>query len=73
MEYVGQIKNGMVVFDEGTPLADGTLVRVEPIAPPQEPLSPLAERLLRLAGTAQGLPPDLAENHDHYLHGRPKK
>jgi hypothetical protein len=24
-------------------------------------------------GIAKGLPADLAENHDHYLHGRPKK
>jgi len=25
--------------------------------------------LLELAGTAEGLPSDLAHNHDHYLHG----
>ena len=24
-------------------------------------------------GIAGGLPRDLAKNHDHYLHGRPKK
>jgi hypothetical protein len=24
-------------------------------------------------GKAAGLPKDLAENHDHYLHGQPKK
>jgi len=29
--------------------------------------------LLRFAGKATGLPPDLAENHDHYLHGLPKR
>ena len=29
--------------------------------------------LLRLAGTAEGLPPDLAENHDHYLYGMPRR
>ena len=28
---------------------------------------------LKFAGTAKGLPPDMAENHDHYLHGMPKK
>jgi hypothetical protein len=31
------------------------------------------DKLLRLAGKAKGLPPDLAENHDHYIHGTPKK
>ena len=29
------------------------------------------EALLEIAGTAEGLPPDFAENHDHYLHGAP--
>ena len=29
--------------------------------------------LLRLAGAAHGLPPDLAENHDFYLYGAPKR
>jgi len=36
---------------------------------------PLADDnfLLRLAGTAEGLPPDLAANHDHYLYGLPRR
>jgi len=29
--------------------------------------------LLELAGTAQGLPPDLADNHDQYLYGTPMR
>jgi hypothetical protein len=29
--------------------------------------------LLEIAGTAVGLAPDFAENHDHDLHGSPKK
>ena len=31
------------------------------------------EALLAVAGTAEGLPEDLAHNHDHYLHGTPRK
>jgi hypothetical protein len=31
------------------------------------------EALLEVAGTVQGLPPDYAENHDHYLHGLPRR
>ena len=31
------------------------------------------EALLEVAGTAQGLPNDLAQNHDHYLHGTPRR
>jgi hypothetical protein len=31
------------------------------------------DALLEFAGSAKGLPPDLAENHDHYLHGALKR
>ncbi len=31
------------------------------------------EALRELVGTAEGLPADLAQNHDHYLHGTPRQ
>jgi hypothetical protein len=31
------------------------------------------QALLEVAGTVEELPPDYAENHDHYLHGRPRR
>lgn len=31
------------------------------------------EVLRSFAGTAEGLPPDLSENHDHYLYGVAKR
>ena len=31
------------------------------------------EALREVAGTAEGLPPDFAHNHDHYLHGTPRR
>ena len=30
-------------------------------------------RLKQFAGAVRGLPSDMARNHYHYLHGRPKK
>lgn len=36
------------------------------------PPGPLWNFLSKWAGKAEGLPADLAENHDHYLHGAPK-
>ena len=33
----------------------------------------MGEALLEVAGTVEGLPPDYAENHDHYLHGLPRR
>ena len=33
----------------------------------------IGEALLDVAGTAEGLPADMARNHDHYLHGTPRE
>jgi hypothetical protein len=30
-------------------------------------------RLKQFSGAVRGLPSDMARNHDHYLHARPKK
>lgn len=73
MCYLGKVKNGVVVLDGEVTLADGTIVRVEPVEPEQSSSTSLGERLMRVAGKAVGLPADLARNHDHYLHGRPRK
>lgn len=71
--YTGEVRNGVVVFDEGTPpLPEGMKVRVEP-AELEPALKRLSDDLLAVAGTAEGLPEDLAENLDHYLHGLPKR
>ena len=71
--FTGEVRNGVVVFDEGTPtLPDGTKVRVEQ-ADVKQALAKLSADLRALAGSAEGLPEDLAENLDHYLHGHPKQ
>ena len=46
--------------------------KVEELAQPESP-RPLWNLLSKWAGKAEGLPADLAENHDHYLHGAPKR
>jgi hypothetical protein len=33
----------------------------------------IGDALLDVAGTAEGLPRDMARNHDHYLHGAPRR
>ena len=71
--YTGQVVNGVIVLDEGCPpLPEGMKVRVEPDGTNRE-LDALQQLLLDVAGKAQGLPEDLAEQHDHYLHGQPKR
>lgn len=77
MTYKGHVEKGLVVFDEPMPLADGTEVRVEVLASvlvdETAPLPSLAEHLAAFIGKAKSLPPDAAENHDHYLYGAPKR
>jgi hypothetical protein len=69
MTYTGRVVNGVVVFDGEVKPPDGTVVRVEEISSE----SNIGEELDRLAGKAVGLPADIAENHDHYIHGTLKR
>jgi len=71
MTYRGHIQGGVVVLDDKISLPDGTIVAVEPV----ESVCgmTLAERYKDFIGIAPDLPPDMAENHDHYIHGTPKK
>jgi hypothetical protein len=70
--YTGEVRNGVVVFDGPTPpLPEGSKVRVVPLDLGAA-LADLSRTLLDVAGKASGLPPDLAENHDHDLHGTPE-
>jgi hypothetical protein len=68
MSFVGVVSKGAVVLPPDANLPDGTEVRVEPL-----PAKPLSERLSDVIGIVHGGPPDLAENHDHYLYGTPEK
>jgi len=72
MTYRGQVKNGQITFDEPVSLPEGAEVHVEIMKNGESQLT-IWEELLELAGTVEGLPPDMAENHDHYLYGTPKK
>jgi hypothetical protein len=71
MVYRGHVKGGVVVFDPDVQLPEGIEVSVEPILPPAR--KTLAEQLGDLIGSVPDLPPDMAEQHDHYLHGAPKR
>lgn len=72
MTYAGRVKNGVIVLDDPSAAPpEGTPVRVELVA--EKPATTLSERFRDLIGKAEGLPPDYAANHDHYLHGAPKK
>ena len=79
----GTVVNGMVVFDGGQTMPDGTKVRVvaelaEPSTGTNEAVPPTKSKgtlagLLKFAGKAEDLPADFAEQHDHYIHGTPRR
>jgi hypothetical protein len=71
MIFRGHIENGLVVFDERVSLPEGTKVRVETVS--SEGRTTLAERFQDVIGCISDLPADMAENHDHYIHGTPKR
>ena len=68
----GTVVNGSIVLDGAEKLPEGARVEVA-VKPPQQAVSPLGEMLLRHAGKATGMPEDMAAQHDHYLHGTPKR
>ncbi|HEY3874719.1 MAG TPA: hypothetical protein VGM92_04540 [Candidatus Kapabacteria bacterium] len=65
-----KFEEGHVVLPPDVDWPNGTILRVEPV---QEEMPTLAELFKDFIGIADDLPPDLAMNHDHYLHGHPKK
>jgi hypothetical protein len=79
MSVFGTVKNGMVAFDEGVSLPEGTRVQVEPDSLPQiaeetkAAEQPTFLHMLKFAGCMPDLPADFAAQHDHYIHGTPEK
>lgn len=76
MVYRGKIKNGVVVFENDARLPEGTEVRVEAFVRDEGIVAEgptLAEQFADVIGTVPNLPPDMAAQHDHYLHGAPKR
>jgi hypothetical protein len=71
MSFIGTVTdNGTVALPAEAKLPAGTRVRVEPVADDKRPIG---KKLLALAGVVNDWPHDFAENHDHYLHGLPKR
>lgn len=72
----GRVQGGLIVPEAGAKLEEGTEVVIETMTAPvvePTPESTLGQRLMKFAGAADGLPADLARNHDHYIHGTPRK
>ena len=77
MTYRGHVENGVVVFDGNVAPPDGTVVSVEPVSAPlpngSSESESLIERLKDVVGRIDDLPADFAQQHDHYIHGTPRR
>ena len=77
MSYKGTVAGGVIVLDAKAKLPDGTKVEVHPVKKPvrSSNLSPRARlaKLDRIIAQMPPLPADFAAEHDHYIHGTPKR
>lgn len=82
MTYKGKVQNGIIQVEGGVRLPEGAEVQIEladtaepEIGKTNEPT--IGQKLAALGRWAEtqptDLPEDLALNHDHYLHGVPKR
>jgi hypothetical protein len=76
LTYLGQVQDGVVVLRGQSALLDGTEVVIQPIPSGKSVVErgpKLADQFADVIGTVPELAADMTANHDHYLHGAPKK
>ena len=73
MTFIGQMRDGVVVFPGPVAIPDGAEVRVEVPSPSTLPNPTHFDLFRDIIGKAVGLPDDFAAQHDHYIHGIPKQ
>jgi len=71
MEIEGVVHNGVIVPDDSSALSEGTRVRITPVT--RETARSFGERFGQFKGAVEGLPEDLAAQHEHYRLGTPKR
>jgi hypothetical protein len=71
MVYKGHIEHGSIVLDEPADLPEGAEVTVD--IDDKTPIPTLYERLKDIIGVIDDMPEDMAQQHDHYIHGTPKR
>ena len=72
MTLEGTVVNGVSVLENNPPLPEGTKVKVV-VEDESQAVKSLRDLLMEFAGCMKGLPADMAEQHDHYIHGTPKR
>lgn len=77
MTYQGKVENGVIELPDGVTLPERLSVAIIPSPSPANADLTVWQKLEAVGRWAEKqpctLPHDLAANHDHFLHGRPKK
>lgn len=75
MTITARVHNHTITLPAEVEIADGAEVQVT--LPEKQPAAEtgatLYDSLKDFIGAAQGLPEDFAAEHDHYIHGTPKR
>ena len=71
MVLEGTVRDGTIVLDQPVQLPEGA--RIEVVVKPAEQESPTFLDLLEFAGCMPDMPADFAAQHDHYIHGTPRR
>ena len=71
MTWRGTVRGGVIVPEEGAHLKDGQVVQIV-MEEVREP-SNWGDVFSEFVGAVDNLPSDFAKQHDHYIHGTPKR
>lgn len=74
MSFTATVVKNAIRLPDGVHFPDGTRVIVESVDSSDEiQNNSLGQSLVKFVGLVDDLPPDLARNLDHYIHGHFKK
>ncbi len=73
MTFTAKVHNCMITLPPGIKLPEGAEVQVIADEAGDELLSSPLAWMKRYVGAAKDLPPDFSAEHDHYIHGTPKR
>jgi hypothetical protein len=73
MSFTAVVENDTIKLPPGLHLPDGTKVTVVPPEPALVTRPNALAWMKQFAGCIDGLPEDFAAEHDHYIHGVPRR
>jgi hypothetical protein len=78
MTFIAKVHNGAILLPPGVSLPEGAEVKVattdaQTASAVGKPMPKQHAWMETFIGVLEDLPPDFAAEHDHYIHGTPKR